>query len=91
MTSSDTPGRFESFANWVSQAVGTATAFALALFATIVWAISGPILHWSNTWQLIANTATTIITWLMIFLLQHTQNRDTLEIKRLLEEMNSNG
>lgn len=77
---------FERFASWVSAKVGSAPAFVIAVGLTVAWAVSGPVLKWSNTWQLIANTTTTIVTWLMIFLLQHTQNRDTAEIKRLLEE-----
>src|SRR3954451_8283626 len=77
---------FEKFADWVSNAVGTAGAFAIAVALTLTWALIGPLLHWSNTWQLIANTTTTIVTWLMIFVLQHTQNRDTKRIIALLEK-----
>lgn len=82
---------FERLANWVSQTIGTAGAFGAALVLTAIWACSGPLLHWSNTWQLIANTGTTIVTWLLIFILQHTQNRDTAEIKRLLKENSERG
>jgi low affinity Fe/Cu permease len=56
--------------------MGTPAAFVVALVSVIGWAVSGPLFHFSDTWQLVANTATTIITFLMIFLIQNTQNRD---------------
>jgi low affinity Fe/Cu permease len=67
--------------------VGHPTAFALALMVIIVWGISGPIFHWSDTWQLIINTGTTIITFLMVFLIQSTQNRDSEALHLKLDEL----
>lgn len=75
---------FDRIASWVSDKVGTGTAFAIASTSILVWLATGPILKFSNTWQLIINTGTTVITWLMLFLLQHTQNRDTRDMKRTL-------
>ena len=66
---------------------GTATAFALATATILVWAITGPIFQFSDTWQLVINTGTTIVTFLMVFLIQHTQNRDTLALQLKLAEL----
>src|SRR5437899_1719710 len=70
-------GAFRSCAQWIAQAVGSAWAFGLACLTILGWAITGPIFHYSDTWQLVINTATTIVTFLMVFLIQNTQNRDT--------------
>src|SRR3954454_2239562 len=69
--------RFSRAAQWASQQCGRAYTFAAAILIILVWAISGPAFHYSDTWQLIINTGTTIITFLMVFLIQNTQNRDT--------------
>ena len=74
---------FDRFAAGTSERAGSPWAFATAVFVLVVWAISGPLFGFSNTWQLIINTGTTIVTFLMVFLLQHTQNKDAraLQIK----------
>jgi low affinity Fe/Cu permease len=78
---------FRKFANTVSAIVGTAWVFLLALATIIVWAISGPLFGFSDTWQLVINTGTTIITFLMVFLIQNTQNRDAKAIHLKLDEL----
>jgi len=80
-------GKFDLFSEWIADNLGKPAAFALALFSVIIWALWGPFAHFSETWQLIINTLTTISTFLMVFLLQNTQNRDTGEIKALLREI----
>jgi len=67
--------------------VGTKWAFALAILGIIVWALTGPAFHYSDTWQLVVNTATTIITFLMVFLIQNTQNRDAKAFHLKLDEV----
>lgn len=71
---------------WATQ-LGKARSFAIGTLVIIVWAVCGPIFQYSDTWQLIINTGTTIATYLMIFLLQNTQNRDTLEMNLKLDEL----
>src|SRR5436853_5159488 len=78
---------FRKFAQTTSQAVGPAWAFILAVLIIIVWAITGPMFHFSDTWQLVINTGTTIITFLMVFLIQNTQNRDAKAIHLKLDEL----
>ena len=78
---------FSRFAAWSAYITGTPIAFFLAVFGTSVWFISGPLFGWSDTWQLVINTLTTVVTWLMIFLLQHTQNRDTRALHLKLDEL----
>ena len=78
---------FRKCAHWLSLAVGTPGAFLLALLCIIVWAVLGPLFHFSDTWQLVINTATTIITFLMVFLIQNTQNRDTKALHLKLDEL----
>lgn len=78
---------FRKFANYVSMMTGSAWAFLLALGTIIVWAISGPIFGFSDTWQLVINTGTTIVTFLMVFLIQNTQNRDAKAIHLKLDEL----
>jgi low affinity Fe/Cu permease len=78
---------FRRFANRASHAVGSAWAFVLALLLVLVWAITGPIFHYSAGWQLTINTATTIVTFLMVFLIQHTQNRDAQVVHLKLDEL----
>jgi len=70
-----------------AQATGRATAFVAAVALILGWLVTGPIFHYSDTWQLVINTATTIITFLMVFLIQHTQNRDTQAIQIKLDEL----
>jgi low affinity Fe/Cu permease len=81
------PGAFRKFAHVASHAVGSAAAFFLAVFATVLWAVSGPWFGFSDTWQLVINTATTVITFLIVFLIQHTQNRDAKAIHLKLDEL----
>ncbi|HXI22795.1 MAG TPA: low affinity iron permease family protein [Pyrinomonadaceae bacterium] len=78
---------FRKFAQITSQAVGSSWAFILAVFIIIAWAVSGPMFHYSDTWQLVINTSTTIITFLMVFLIQNTQNRDAKAIHLKLDEL----
>jgi low affinity Fe/Cu permease len=78
---------FTRFAGWCAWATGHAWAFVLATVACIVWAISGPIFDYSDTWQLVINTATTVLTFLMVFVLQHSQNRDAIAIQAKLDEL----
>jgi low affinity Fe/Cu permease len=78
---------FEQVASKVSAATGRPVAFMLALTIIIVWAISGPIFQWSDTWQLVINTGTTIVTFLMVFLIQNAQNRDGCAIQAKLDEL----
>src|SRR5438045_1757787 len=68
---------FTRFAKWASREAGRPKAFTLAAIVLVVWAVSGPFFGFSDTWQLIINTGTTIITFLMVFLIQNTQNRDS--------------
>src|SRR2546422_1228049 len=78
---------FRKFAQKTSQAVGSSWAFIGAVVIIIVWAITGPMFHFSDTWQLVINTGTTIITFLMVFLIQNTQNRDAKAIHLKLDEL----
>lgn len=78
---------FTKFAKWTSNASGKPTTFILAVVIIIVWAVTGPIFGFSDTWQLVINTGTTIVTFLMVFLIQNTQNRDTMAIQLKLDEL----
>ena len=80
-------GWFRRFAHRVSILVGAPTSFFLAVGVIVVWGISGPIFHYSDTWQLVINTGTTIVTFLMVFLIQSTQNRDANAIHLKLDEL----
>jgi low affinity Fe/Cu permease len=79
--------RFSRAAQWTSQQCGRAHTFIAAIVIIIAWAVCGPAFHYSDTWQLIINTGTTIITFLMVFLIQNTQNRDTAAIQLKLNEL----
>jgi low affinity Fe/Cu permease len=79
--------RFSRAAQWTSQQCGRAYTFIAAILIILVWAASGPAFGYSDTWQLIINTGTTIITFLMVFLIQNTQNRDTTAIQLKLDEL----
>ena len=78
---------FEKFASYVTRATGSSTAFLLALLTILTWIITGPLFHYSDTWQLVINTGTTIITFLMVFLIQKAQNKDSLAIQIKLNEL----
>lgn len=78
---------FENFASKASKAVGSPYAFVTALSLVIIWAICGPFFDFSETWQLVINTGTTIITFLMVFLIQKSQNKDSLAIQLKLNEL----
>ncbi len=77
----------ERFSLKATQATGTSTAFILALSVIVVWGLTGPLFHFSDTWQLVINTGTTIVTFLMVFLIQRTQNKDALAIHLKLNEI----
>src|SRR5678815_1159416 len=77
----------ERFSLKATRATGTSGAFVIALAVLIVWGISGPLFHFSDTWQLVINTGTTIVTFLMVFLIQRTQNKDALAIHLKLNEI----
>lgn len=79
--------RFHKIATKVSETVGSPIAFVAALFIVVVWALTGPIFNFSDTWQLVINTGTTIITFLIVFLIQNTQNRDNRAIQLKLDEL----
>jgi len=78
---------FERFASAATRFTGSVPAFALALGVILVWGITGPLFHFSDTWQLVINTGTTIVTFLMVFLIQQTQNKDGLAIQLKLNEL----
>ena len=78
---------FNRFSNIITKATGKPIAFITAFLIIIIWAITGPIFHFSDTWQLVINTGTTIITFLMVFVIQHSQNKDTTAIQLKLNEL----
>lgn len=78
---------FRKFAHFIAYVTGTAGLFVAAIFIVIIWIISGPLFDFSNTWQLIINTFTTISTFLMVFLIQNTQNRDSKATQLKLDEL----
>ncbi len=78
---------FTRFAKWTSRATGHPATFAVAALIILVWAATGPIFEFSDTWQLVINTSTTIITFLMVFLIQNTQNRDSAAMQLKLDEL----
>jgi low affinity Fe/Cu permease len=82
---------FTKFAHKASKAVGSPWAFIIAVAVLIFWAVSGPLLHFSDTWQLVINTSTTIVTFLMVFLIQNTQNRDAQAMHLKLDELIRSG
>lgn len=86
-TKSKKPFFFEKFASWVSKAAGTTPAFLGAFTIVVLWALTGPLFNFSETWQLVINTSTTIITFLMVFLIQKSQNKDSMAIQMKLNEL----
>jgi low affinity Fe/Cu permease len=78
---------FSQAAHWTGRQCGRASVFTAAVVLIFAWAATGPFFHFSDTWQLIINTTTTIVTFLMVFLLQNTQNRDTAAIQLKLDEL----
>ncbi|MFZ2555687.1 MAG: low affinity iron permease family protein [Minisyncoccia bacterium] len=78
---------FRQIAHWTSEKVGSPWAFVLAALIVLVWGITGPFFGFSDTWQLVINTGTTILTFLMVFLIQNTQNRDARAIHLKLDEL----
>ena len=79
--------RFSRFAELVSNWTGRPAAFVTAFAVIVIWGISGPLYHYSDTWQLVINTGTTIITFLMVFVIQNSQNRDIIAIHSKLNEV----
>ncbi len=78
---------FSTAAMWTSQQMGRASTFIVACAAILAWAVTGPLFHFSDTWQLVINTGTTIVTFLMVFLIQNTQNRDMSALHLKLDEL----
>ena len=84
---SQNPSGFEKMSIAVTKASGSTAAFIIAFFVIIVWLISGPIFNFSDTWQLVINTGTTIVTFLMVFLIQRSQNKDSIALHLKLNEL----
>ena len=78
---------FDRFARRTEQQLGRSVTFALAFLSVVVWGVTGPLFGWSDTWQLVINTGTTIVTFLMVFLIQNAQNRDTQALQLKLDEL----
>ncbi len=78
---------FDKFASGTARLAGQPLSFLLSVLLVAVWGGTGPIFHYSDTWQLVINTGTTIVTFLMVFLIQHTQNRDALAVQVKLDEL----
>jgi len=78
---------FDRFAKWMAHATGHPGTFGMACLIILVWAATGPLFHFSDTWQLVINTGTTIVTFLMVFLIQNTQNRDSTAMQVKLDEL----
>jgi low affinity Fe/Cu permease len=78
---------FSKFAAWCAHVAGHPIAFIASALLIVVWAVLGPVYHYSDTWQLVANTATSIITFLMVFVIQNSQNRDGAAIQAKLDEL----
>ena len=80
-------GWFTRLASATARAAGRPATFALCCLTILIWAVTGPVFHYSDTWQLIINTGTTIVTFLMVFLIQNTQNRDGAALQAKLDEL----
>src|SRR5262245_59018503 len=87
MTPAKSTSWFTRLTKRTARISGQPSTFVLALVVILGWALSGPIFHWSDTWQLIVNTGTTIVTFLMVFLIQSTQNRDAIAVQVKLDEL----
>jgi low affinity Fe/Cu permease len=87
MTQKYTTSRFGRFATWASHTTGHPSTFILAVLIILAWVVTGPIFRFSDTWQLVINTSTTIITFLMVFIIQNTQNRDSAATQIKLDEL----
>ena len=83
----DFAGFFSKAAQWTSRQCGRPLTFGLAVLVVVVWAVTGPMFDYSDTWQLVINTGTTIVTFLMVFLIQNTQNRDAAAVQLKLDEL----
>ncbi len=81
------PDLFHRFSHRASRVVGSSYAFAIAVAVVVVWLATGPLFHFSDTWQLIINTGTTIVTFLIVFVIQNSQNRDTIGLNLKLDEL----
>jgi len=79
--------KFTRMAKWTSRMTGRPVTFAMACGIIVVWGVTGPLFHFSDTWQLVINTSTTIVTFLMVFLIQATQNRDSEAVQVKLDEL----
>src|ERR1041385_2193670 len=79
--------KLERFSQWATHWTGSSWAFSMAVLLLILWLVSGPMFHFSDSWQLVINTGTTIVTFLMVFLIQRTQNKDSLAIQLKLNEI----
>ena len=84
---SSTPDFFRKFAHRTSKGVGSSWAFLAAVAVILIWAVTGPLFHFSDTWQLVINTGTTVVTFLMVFLIQNTQNRDAIALHLKIDEV----
>ena len=80
-------GVLSRFATWATEWTGSTTAFLCAVAVILIWIVTGPLFHYSDTWQLVINTGTTIVTFLMVFLIQRSQNKDTLAVQLKLNEL----
>jgi len=78
---------FDTAAQWAARQCGRAHTFGIALLVVLVWGVTGPLFEFSDTWQLVINTGTTIVTFLMVFLIQNTQNRDTEALQLKIDEL----
>ena len=87
MVPKNASSRFSRFASWISHATGRPWAFVFALLIIIVWVATGPVFEFSDTWQLVINTSTTVITFMMVFIIQNTQNRDSAAAQVKLDEI----
>ena len=81
------PSWFARFAHYIATVTGRSVAFFLAVATIVIWGLTGPVFGYSDTWQLVINTATTIVTFLMVFVIQNTQNRDTAGTHIKLDEL----
>jgi low affinity Fe/Cu permease len=80
-------GVLSRFATWATEWTGSTASFLCAVAVVLIWLLTGPLFHYSDTWQLVINTSTTIVTFLMVFLIQRSQNKDTLAVQLKLNEL----